>query len=60
MSRELILRDALKLVPEKGWTVDAIAAVLPQHGLSPAGHGMFKHGAYDLVSFAMDEVRPTH
>ena len=38
VSRDRILRDAVQLVPEKGWTIDAIAAVLPQHGLSPASH----------------------
>ncbi len=52
-----ILRDALELVPAKGWSVDAIAAVLPSHGLSAAGHGVFRHGGFDIVAFAMDEVR---
>ena len=55
--KRAVLQDALQHVPEQGWSTEAIAQVLPDHGLSSASHGLFRHGGYDLVAFVMDQVR---
>ena len=54
--RDNILADALAYVPQKGWTVDAIQAVLPAYGLSPASHRLFRNGGFDLIAFVLREV----
>lgn len=54
--REDILTDALVQVPQKGWSTDAIAVVLPTYGLSTIAHGLFPNGGFDLVAHFMTLV----
>ena len=39
----------MKLVPEKGWTVDALSSAAVGLGLSPAAHGILARGPVELV-----------
>jgi len=47
--RARLLEAAMKLVPEKGWTVDALSSAAVGLGLSPAAHGILARGPVELV-----------
>ena len=47
--RARLLEAAMQLVPEKGWTVDALSSAAVGLGLSPAAHGILARGPVELV-----------
>ncbi|KAG7400881.1 Ubiquinone biosynthesis protein coq9, mitochondrial [Phytophthora boehmeriae] len=49
-----ILDKALNHVPTHGWTIEALAAGATDLGYPSVAHGMFPHGAADLVTYFMD------
>lgn len=50
--RKKILGNALKFVPELGFSIDAINKSVTETGLSPAStKGIFKNGSFDLIDF---------
>ncbi|CAF0705092.1 unnamed protein product [Brachionus calyciflorus] len=48
---EIILKNALKFVPEYGFTTEAISKGAMEVGLSSAAKGIFNNGAFDLIDF---------
>ena len=44
----------MRHVTRLGWTHDALAASVAEHGLSPAAVGMFPRGAIELVEHHME------
>lgn len=48
---DTILRNALKYVPEHGFTEEAISRAIIDYGLSSAAKGIFENGAFDLIDF---------
>jgi hypothetical protein len=48
---EIILNNALKFVPELGFTEEAISRAIAEHGLSTAAKGIFQNGPFDLIDF---------
>ncbi|XP_044746495.1 ubiquinone biosynthesis protein COQ9, mitochondrial [Coccinella septempunctata] len=50
-----ILREALKFVPEKGWTKDAVTAGAHVAGYPGVVHGLFPGAGADLVNFFLSD-----
>ena len=46
-----VLRSALAVVPETGWTVASLSAGAESCGLSPMAHGLCPRGPVELVEF---------
>lgn len=51
-----VLSAALKHVPSKGWTEEALALGAVDSGLRPVSHGIFKRGPIELVEYYMEEA----
>lgn len=53
--RHVILSHALKLVPQYGWSLQAIQGGAKAAGLPGVAHGLFPGGGADLIEYFEDE-----